>query len=202
MRTIRFSSSRGGTLRPNDGLLPVVTPSVARKTADFYAACPLTVAGCGLFRPSVDVVGTELSRLIDPALDVGLGDAERPDGNAGGGYCHEPLIGPANGIWPTLGYTFSFSILEVEPEVFLERVEAHWRGEGFDVEVQETDNARYVYSGNDGYSISAVILYDSMEADIGGSGPCVDDPNAYQARPPVREHGGRHSVLVQARSGA
>ncbi len=138
----------------------------------------LTTVGCGLFRPSVEEVRTELARLIDPALDAGLGDVERPEGNAEGGRCQEPIMGPANGTRPTLGYTFSFSILEGDPEVFLERVEDYWRGEGLEVEVQETDNARYVYSGKDGYSISVAIVYDSMEVDIGGSGPCVDDPDA------------------------
>jgi hypothetical protein len=136
----------------------------------------LTIMGCGMFRPSVEEVRTELARLIDPALDAGLGEAGRPEGNSEGGYCHEPLIGPANGIRPTLGYTFSFSHLKGDPEDFLEKVEEYWRDEGLDVEVQETDNARYVYSGNDGYSIRAALFYESKEADIGGSGPCVDDP--------------------------
>lgn len=138
----------------------------------------LTTVGCGLFRPSVEEVRTELARLINPALDAGLGDVERPEGNAEGGSCQEPLIGPANGFRPTLGYTFSSSILERDPEDFLEKVEDHWRSEGLEVEVQETDSGRYVYSGKDGYSISAAIVYDSKEVDIAGSGPCVDNPDA------------------------
>lgn len=136
----------------------------------------LSSIGCGLFRPSVEEVRTELASLIDPALDAGLGDAERPEGNAEGGYCHEPLIGPANGISPTLGYTFPFSRLDGDPEDFLKRVEDYWRDEGLEVEVQKTDNSRIVFSGKDGYSIRAAIFYELMEVDIGGSGPCVDDP--------------------------
>lgn len=139
----------------------------------------LTTVGCGFFRPSAKEARTELARLIDPALDAGLGDAaERPKGNSDGHSCHEPLIGPANGIRPTLGYTFSWSVLEDGPEAFLERVANYWQGEGLEVDVDETENARFIFSGKDGYNIGASIVYDSMEADILGSGPCVDDPDA------------------------
>lgn len=138
----------------------------------------LSSIGCGLFRPSLEEARNALAGLIDPALDAGLGDAERPEGNAGGGSCHEPLVGPDNGISPTLGYTFSFSTLKGDPEDFLDRVEEHWRSEGLEIEVDVTDNSRLVYSGKDGYSIRAAIFYESMEVDIGGSGPCVDNPDA------------------------
>lgn len=137
----------------------------------------MAMMGCGLFRPSVEEVRTELGRLIDPALDAGLGGAEPPEGYAGRGYCHEPLIGPADGIRPRLSYTFSFEILD-DPEAFLDRVQEYWQSQGLEVRVDETEEARILFSGNDGYSISASIVYDSMEADIGGSGPCVDDPEA------------------------
>jgi len=139
--------------------------------------CFLTAMGCGLFRPSAEEAQTELARLINPALDVGLGGGERPEADVGGDSCHEPLVGPADGIRPLLVYTFSFSDLEDDPEVFLERVEEHWRNEGLDVNIDETDNSRRVYSGKDGYSIRAAIFYDRMEANIGGTGPCVDNPD-------------------------
>jgi hypothetical protein len=135
-----------------------------------------TVTGCGLFRPSAKEARTELARLIDPALDAGLGSADRPKGEATSHSCHEPLIGPANGIRPTLGYRFSWSVLEDDPEEFLERVANYWRGEGLEVRFDESDNARFLFSGKDGYNIGASIIYDSRVADIGGSGPCVDDP--------------------------
>lgn len=134
----------------------------------------LTTIGCGLFRPSMEKARTELARLIDPALDAGLGEAERPEGEAGGHSCYEPFVGPANGVRPTLGYTFSWSILDDGPEAFLERVANYWRSEGLEVEVDETENARFLFSGKDGYSFGASIVYDSMEAEILGSGPCVD----------------------------
>jgi len=137
----------------------------------------LTMTGCSLLRPSVEEVRNELARLIDPALDAGLGEAERPEASIGGGYCHEPLIGPANGIRPTLGYTFSWTVLEGDPNDFLKGVEDHWRSEGLEIEVDETDNARILFSGKDGYNLSAAIIFDSMEADIGGYGPCVDHPD-------------------------
>lgn len=134
----------------------------------------LTIVGCGFFRPSVKDVRTELTRLIEPALEAGLGGAERPKGEVNGHSCYEPFVGPENGIRPRLSYTFSWSILKDGPEVFLERVERYWRSEGLEVEVENTDNARILFSGKDGYTIGASIIYSSMEADIGGSGPCVD----------------------------
>lgn len=133
--------------------------------------------GCGLFRPSVNEVRNELAGLVDPALDAGLGDAERPEGNAEGQPCYEPLVGPANGIRPLLVYRFSFSKLDGDPKVFLKRVEEHWRGEGLEVEIDDDDNSRRVYSGKDGYSLRAAIIYETMEASIGGTGPCVDNPD-------------------------
>jgi len=136
----------------------------------------VTTMGCGLFRPSVEEARTELARLIDPALDAGVGDADRPEGDANSHSCHEPVVGPENGIRPTLSYTFSWSVLEDGPEEFLERVANYWRGEGLEVRFDESENARFLFSGKDGYNIGASIVYDSMEADIGGSGPCVDNP--------------------------
>ena len=64
-----------------------------------------------------------------------------------------------------------------DPEAFLDRVGDYWRGEGLEVRVDETEEARILFSGNDGYNISAYIVYDSMEAHIGGTGPCVDNPD-------------------------
>lgn len=122
-------------------------------------------------------VRAELASLFDPALDAGLGGVERPEGNAEGGLLPRASNWSGQRLSAHLGYAFSFSTLEGDPEAFLERVENHWRGEGLVVEVQETDDARFVYSGKDGYSIRAVIVYDSMEVDIAGSGPCVDNPD-------------------------
>jgi hypothetical protein len=155
-----------------------VNPSRANWTRALGAMFFLTMIGCGLFRPSLDEVRSELSGLIDPALDAALGDAERPDGNAEGQPCHEPLVGPANGIRPLLVYRFSFSSLDTDPEIFLERVEQYWRTEGLEVQIDEDDNSRRVHSGKDGYNIRAAIVYESKEASIGGTGPCVDDPAA------------------------
>lgn len=141
----------------------------------FFAA----TMGCGLFRPSVEEVRTELARLVDPALDAGLENVKRPEANVSGGSCHEPLFGPASGIRPHLSYSFSFSIIGGEPKAFLDRVEKYWRGEGLEVVIDETEEARILFSGKDGgYNISASIVYETMEARIGGTGPCIDDPEA------------------------
>ncbi len=137
----------------------------------------LATVSCRLFRPSVEEVRTELTRLIDPALDAGLGEVKRPKGHAGGSSCYEPIIGPKYGIRPRLGYTFPLSILDGDPETFLDKIEDHWRKEGLAIRIDETENARILFTGKDGYNISAAIIYGTMEADIGGSGPCVDDPN-------------------------
>jgi len=153
-----------------------MTPPMGRTTVVLGGILLVTMMGCGVFRPSVEEIRTELAHLIDPALDAGLAGADRPEANVSGGYCHEPLIGPADGIRPLLSYTFSFSILD-DPEAFLDRVEDYWRGQGLEVEINANEESRILYSGNDGYSISAGITYDSMEVRIGGTGPCVDNPD-------------------------
>ncbi len=151
-----------------------MTSPRGQATVPLCAIFLLSIVGCGFFRPSVKDVQTELTSLIDPALEAGLGGAERPEGDVRGQSCYEPFVGPANGTRPRLSYTFSWSILKDGPEAFLGRVESFWRSEGLEVEVETTDNARILFSGRDGYTIGASIIYSSMEAKIGGSGPCVD----------------------------
>jgi hypothetical protein len=137
----------------------------------------LLLSSACIGRPSLEESSQELSGLIDPALESWNADYEsvakrfdQPDS------CSDPFIGPRDGLRATLTYEFPFSVLGDDPMALLTAVEQHWKSQGFETRVDETELVKIRFSGKEGYPLSVVINYSAETAWVEGSGPCVDNP--------------------------
>jgi hypothetical protein len=133
--------------------------------------------GACLGRPSLKETTQELADLIEPAVRFWNPDYKRlsqafDEPQA----CSDPFIGPSDGLRPTLTYEFPFTALGDDPMNLLTAVEEYWKSQGLETQVDETDLVKIRFSGRDGYSLSVDVNYSSETASVGGSGPCVDNP--------------------------
>ncbi len=137
-----------------------------------------TTSGCGLFRPSFEEASQELADLVDPALKAALqGVDHTPNKLTESDNCSDPFTGPSDGLRPTLDYSIPLAALGSNPESFVERAERAWEEAGLKVQRDRSETADHRFSGRDGYALQAMVNYANNEAIIGGTGPCVDNPN-------------------------
>ena len=128
-------------------------------------------------RPSFDEASRELRKLVDPAAKAALNGADPVQESAGSDYCGDPFTGPKNGIQPTLVYRLPLSALGDEPELFVSRAEEVWRDNGLKIDKDESEGVISRFATKPGYGLEVVVNYSNNEAIIGGTGPCVDDPD-------------------------
>jgi hypothetical protein len=137
----------------------------------------MSMTHCSLGRPSYAEAQAELEALIRPALEAVReavsAEPERQESNAA---CNEPVLGPTNGLRPELQYSLA-DVGDLTSEEFLDQVESAWTEMGLEVERSENERSRILFSGKDGYSVRALFQLANQAVEIGGSGPCVDDPN-------------------------
>lgn len=138
----------------------------------------MSMAHCSMGRPSYDEAQAELEDLISPAVDAvqPAGNVE-PERRVSDSACHEPVIGPSDGLRPELQYSLP-NVGDLTADEFLEQVESVWTEMGLNVEKSENERSRILFSGSNGYSVRAVFQTATRTVAIGGSGPCVDNPNA------------------------
>lgn len=143
------------------------------------SAVTLLLLGCGTSRPAFDEAANELAAHVDPALRAGLGSTTvKPEKIAGIDYCSDPFFGPRQGARPTLTYTIPITALTEDPTSFVLKAEKVWQTQGLLIETEETDRVFARFASDDDYHLEASVSYANGEASIGGSGPCVDDPEA------------------------
>jgi hypothetical protein len=129
-------------------------------------------------RPSFDEASLELSRLLDSAIQTGFaGSTEPPEREEGRDACGDPLLGPSDGLQPTLSYRLPISSLTDGPEAFITSVANLWKGQGLAVESQRTENELAVFASKENYDLQAFVGLANETAILSGTGPCVDKPN-------------------------
>lgn len=135
----------------------------------------LGLSGCG---PSYDEASEELERLLDPALKAGFRQVDmgsfRQDRRQ---HCSDPIFGPKEGLRPAVFYDVPLSRIEDEGESLLSSVEKAWKDLGLEVEAYEGEGTMTRRASTGPYGLRALVNLNNGEASIGGSGPCVDDPN-------------------------
>lgn len=132
--------------------------------------------GC-VFRPSFDEAREELSALIDPAAQAAFGQLnERPNPIIEEDPCSDPLRALGDGLRPVLRYEVPLAS-DIDPRGIVGAVEEVWRDMGLEIESDDNQRVLVRYSGRDGYSLRIMVNFANQEAYLGGSGPCVDNPN-------------------------
>lgn len=112
-----------------------------------------------------------------PAAEAALNGVEPTERVSGTDFCGDPVTGPKNGIQPTLVYRVPISALGEEPNSFVIRAEKVWNDKGLEIEKDETEEVISRFATKPGYGLEVFVNYSNQEAVIGGTGPCVDDPN-------------------------
>lgn len=140
-------------------------------------ALPILTIGC-LGRPNFTEAKSELSKLVDPALQAALQEvAVNPDPSEQVAYCSDPFIGPSDGVRPTLRYVVPLASLGENSKAFVEEAENVWRDQGLEIESDESEVRYVLFATKRGFSLQASLNYENGEAIISGTGPCVNDPN-------------------------
>ncbi len=128
--------------------------------------------------PSFDEASQELADLIDPAVKAAFSESDvRPRRVEDSGECSDPFFGPSQGLRPELTYELPLSTLG-DPQVFISSVEKAWKAKGLEVRSDDDDVVLSRSVSKGAYRARALINFTNQQAVIGGSGPCVDDPNA------------------------
>lgn len=139
-------------------------------------ALPILTAGC-LGRPSFNEAKSELSDLVNPALEAALeGVDTKSDPSEQIAYCSDPFLGPSDGVRPTLRYVISLESLGKDSNEFVEKAEKVWRDRGLEIESDESKVRYVIFATKRGFSLQASLNYENGEAIVSGTGPCVDDP--------------------------
>jgi hypothetical protein len=130
-------------------------------------------------RPSVIEVNSELSRLVNPALEAALAGApQSPEAVTGTTACSDPFFGPRQGVRPGIEYRIPFESLGENPDSFALRAAGVWEDMGLTVDDDDTDTIKIRFATKRGYSLTATVNHANQEALMSGTGPCVDDPEA------------------------
>lgn len=139
----------------------------------------LLQAACFLTRASLEESREELTSLLEPAFRAGFDESVGVALEATHG-CHDPFYGPReHGLSIHVFYRVPYAEVRDHAE-FLDRVSRAWQEIGLEISPDyNTEGLDTLFSGRDGYSLQAFLNDQTQEAYIGGSGPCVDNPDAY-----------------------
>lgn len=128
------------------------------------------------FRTSFEEATKELADLVAPAAEAAFAKSgaqptitQEPD------PCSDALLGPSDGLRPTLNYEISLSELS-DPQAFVLSAEAAWKTQGLDVSVDDYEGAISRRVGRNGYRAQLLVHFENQEVSIAGSGPCADNP--------------------------